>query len=198
MRRLHPHWNVTVLCDSNLPPVGERPDIAALSAEHRADWMRLRAVSEHGGVWLDAACLLFRPVTCWVELDADWDMQGFATPWDDSVMENWAFAAPSESPLMRDWFREYDHAVRMGCAAYCEELRARHPPGFPRILFNHLPYLTQHATLAVVRLKHHQAKIRLQPSGTGPFAIQTLLNWIQWLQCTPASAGPRIRQRSPT
>ena len=91
-----------------------------------------------GGVWIDATIVALRPVTDWVDLTDDAELQCFRTgPRSDEsgpcpmtadhpdVLENWALAlglsppegppaCPPQSPLVCAWFREFDGAVRMG------------------------------------------------------------------------------------
>lgn len=152
----------------------------------------VRTAAAHGGPpWLDASCICFRPVTCWVETEQHtacagvlnddranpWELQGFSAPFDGTLLENWAFAAPVDAPFVAAWFAEYDAAVRMGCGEYCTALRARQPPVLPNSLqTDHLPYLTQHAAFHVVRTRMPQCRIRMLPSWDGPFAVHSRLN----------------------
>lgn len=173
--RFHPDWEVVLLGDRDLP--SDRSDIWELGPAHRADWLRIGVVAQHGGVWLDATCLLFKPVSCWVDLSGHWDLQGFGAPFDANVFENWAFAAPEGSVLLTAWFREFDRAVRMGFQAYCKEIMTVQPSVVPQSLVPHLPYLTAHLAFQVVRARHPAAHLRMRPSADGPFALHFALNW---------------------
>lgn len=130
---------------------------------------------------MDASCVLFQPITGWLADDGDWDLQGFAAPFDDDGVsfENWAFAAPQASRMVAEWFAEYDRAVAAGIDAYCQRLVAAHPPVLPPGLRDGdlLPYLAQHAAFHVARRRLPLARVRMLPSWEGPYALHVALNW---------------------
>ena len=178
-RRLHPPpaWSVVLLHDGDIP--ADRGDVRALSACHRADWVRLRTLASTGGIWLDATCILLMPVTAWVRLDRGaGDVQGFRAVWtppDQPILENWAFAAPSHSPFLRAWYHEFDTAVRVGFPTYCAAVG----PTLTTELRGRLPYLTMHAAFVVVQRRLRRRRLRLLASGapTGPFALHEKHGW---------------------
>lgn len=144
MRLCHPSssWDVRVLRvgDADLPPPPVPVD--TLSGAQLADWYRLAALAEYGGVYLDATCITLQPVDSWVDLSSR-AITGFCLVSDLDTMESWAIAAPPKSPFLLRWRDEFAEALRPpGPAAYCASL-----PGslISRGLREALPYLTIHA-----------------------------------------------------
>ena len=137
MRRLHPDWHITVMEEppEPLPTHGDE-----IPVQLHSDFARLCALSEHGGVWLDASCMCLEAVTAWVELESE-SLQVFQL-WDDCP-ENWAFACPPGLPFMKRWKEEYSRALAMGCEnwwALAPEHIREHTLG------DYGTYLTMHAT----------------------------------------------------
>lgn len=134
-RMLHPPpaWTVRVLSDADIP--ADRQDVRALSPQHRADWMRLQAlVANDGGIWMDAACVVFRPVDQWLDLQTDAVVIGYAYPHCPRarILECWAVFAPRGAPFLSAWFTEFDRAVRRGLPSYVDDARRAGllpPPG---------------------------------------------------------------------
>ena len=93
--KINPGWLVYVMYPENplsiagisdpFPVGGKGPiDIA-----HVADWYRASVMAKHGGVWIDASSVALKPVTSWVDVNSP-ALQGFAAPWSNDTMENWA------------------------------------------------------------------------------------------------------------
>jgi len=131
--RLNPDWTFTVLhptrsvADGTVDPF---PGDATEDAQHQADFFRLSALANHGGVWLDATTIHLLPLTAWVDAGSA-SVQGFVAPPDsdhlpppyngsfssmtsDLYMETWAFAAPANSSFMAQWRDNYAEALRVG------------------------------------------------------------------------------------
>lgn len=63
VRRHHPHWEVTIWTDRNLPRLENSALFAAASsAAMKADVLRYELLHTHGGVYLDADFVCHRPV----------------------------------------------------------------------------------------------------------------------------------------
>ena len=176
-RAAYPDAVFRLLTDDDLP--ADRPDVRALAPPHRADWARLRALSAHGGLWLDAAVVVLRPAA-W----PDWDdgaheWQGFAL---GDAWENWAFACPAGSAFVGAWFAEFDRAVRLGFDRWAA---ATVPPAARRALPSPgLPYLTMHAAGLVVRARRARigrpvrAAVRdAAAAPDGPLAWHAACGW---------------------
>lgn len=104
-RRLNPDWDIRVLDNaaaealvdlSGLPP--------QLPMRLKADWLRLRLLAQHGGVWTDATTLCHRPLDEWLPLQAD--QTGFfvfSSPHSDRWFSSWFIAAHPQNPLIGAW-----------------------------------------------------------------------------------------------
>ena len=161
MRLVHPEWEVIVLNSIE----ESCPGLERLSVQHRSDWARICALAEHGGVWLDATCVCVKPVTEWVDMQST-TVQGFTAPFDptNQCLENWALAAPPKHPLVLAWKAEFRRAIGLGFDRYKEEMRdvlGAH------IIYNQMPYLTQHACYVAVKDAFPPA--RTIPAVDGPF-----------------------------
>ena len=102
--------------------------------------MRLRVLTTNGGgIWMDAACVMFRPIDAWMCLRTDAAVIGYAYPHcaQARILESWAIFAPRGAPFLPAWFAEFDHAVRRGLSRYVDDVRVSGelpPPGL------NLPY----------------------------------------------------------
>ena len=157
MKMLHPGWTVTVLTRDKIRD--ELPCLKFLSKQHQSDWARVSTLHSHGGVWLDSTCLCQRPVTDWVDMNHS-ALQGFSTPFDDNVFENWAFAVPAKSRFLEFWKEEVRKACIQGHEAYCSSI----PNIFLGNLRSHLPYLSMHAGFCVVKNAHPDLPVVMRRS----------------------------------
>ena len=143
MRVHNPGWQLTILNESSVDlgivePMPAPPDEKKAStdwypydATKRSDWYRLSAVSNYGGVWLDATTVHLKPINAWVDMRAD-AIQGYIYPLDSdhmapdfdgtpdspATLESWAFAAPQNSAFMRLWRENFRHALTVGLSEY--------------------------------------------------------------------------------
>lgn len=98
--------NLTCFIEEGLPaPVWALKKIA-----QRADYIRVRAVAAHGGMWMDTDTILVRPLTpIWNRIDREpIDLVGFNTSeiWDGRNLCNGFFGAPKQSNFMRVFFEQ--------------------------------------------------------------------------------------------
>ena len=131
--QLNPGWAINVMTRDDplsLEGLAEPPPSGGqyLDIAHLADWYRVDALARHGGVWLDASNIPVKPVTHWVDVHSP-ALQGFGALWDNTTMENWAFAAPYPCPLMREWRDQFHRAIEVGFSNYAAEVRAREVGG---------------------------------------------------------------------
>ena len=173
----HPHWRFRVLRlgDPDLPP----PPVAVegLSGAQLADWYRLCALYEYGGVYLDATCVTLGCVEHWVDLD-DGSIQGWLYVSDLETMESWAIAAPPRHPFVCKWRDEFGAALVAGVAAYCHALpREVVTPGL-RPAIEH-GYLAIHAAWRVARsaLPHTHFNLRSPVESGGPYRYLAEGSW---------------------
>ena len=161
---------IVVLSEKDLPHHVQKQ---SLTDSQRADYARLEAIARTGGVWMDASCFVFN--RSWLEeaeaLPQSVEIVGFATPFDSELLESWAFAAPQNSPFVLQWFQEFSRAVDEGVQSYSDRVRQQ----LPISLHERLPYLTIHATAALVSSQRPSGAMHLLPCT--PYAIQSLMEW---------------------
>ena len=170
MKRHFDGYEFVMLTSNDLP---KEMQTASLPPAQQADFARLDALARTGGVWLDASCFVFN--RSWLEEEAPKaEVMGFGAPFDGEILESWALAAPAASPFMIAWRDEFKQAIKEGTAAYCNRVKDHVPPN----LHGFLPYLTIHATAAVVRNSRPPEAVHLSPSVPhGPYGVHSLLGW---------------------
>ena len=169
MKRHFGEYEFVMLTSDDLPKEMQR---ASLSPAQQADFARLDALARTGGVWLDASCFVFN--RSWLEEAPKAEVVGFGAPFDANILESWALAAPAASPFMIAWRDEFKQAIKEGTAAYCHRVKDQVPTN----LHGFLPYLTIHATAAVVRNSRPPEAVHLSPSVPhGPYGVHSLLGW---------------------
>jgi hypothetical protein len=88
---------------------------------------------------------------------------GFKCPIDETILENWAFAAHAGHPLIVAWKAEFARAIAMGLDRY----KLEHDPG--EKVYPELPYLSMHAAYSRV---HEPEKVFMRDvldKQYGPF-----------------------------
>lgn len=83
----------------------------------RSDFLRAHLLARFGGVYLDASCVVLKPLSTWIDFESD-DAHIFGTPTDDAIPEAWAVAAPLGHPLVSSWCDEIRTVERVGRDAY--------------------------------------------------------------------------------
>lgn len=86
-------------------------------------------------------------VETWIDVDEE-RLVGFSAPFDDSVLENWAFAAKPAHPLVLAWKAEFARAIVMGFDAYKAECSTSGRGS--QATLERMPYLTMHGAYVVV------------------------------------------------
>jgi hypothetical protein len=179
-------WNITVLtAGHSLIISGEiqLPPVTDLSVEHVADWYRLYALAKYGGVWQDAGTIPFHPLDSreggWVDMTSSAPVQGFMVPKGWPQMENWAFAAPANSPFTAAWLKEYQYALTYGDEAYMAANSTRKYLAMPLHLYGET-YLLQHACWSVVRYRDfpdEEIPITSSVYTGNPFHVHQVCEW---------------------
>ena len=166
----HPNFKISLLNHKSQRSPGD--NVRTLSVQHRSDWNRLEAISKTGGVWIDINCVLLKSLESWVEFDSD-KFHGFRVPFGCDIVENWAFAAPKNCPIVKQWKKEFDIAVEKGFKIYNKENE------IPDCLRKWLPYLTQHHCFHIALKKINKPNIIILNSTHKrmPFHLATICKW---------------------
>ena len=132
-----------------------------LSHQHKADWIRLYILKEHGGCWMDASIIvnsteeLERLYRKSIETNSEFTGFYLSTHTRNSVkesyIENWFIMAPVKSRLISLWYEEYTQAVTIGFLPYKKKVFSHINVSniYPEFEDDSL-YLTQHAALQYV------------------------------------------------
>ena len=103
-RRHHPDWEIEVLSEANIGDFVDTSGIPdGLIHAHRADFLRLRLLKRHGGVWADATCYCNRPLEHWLPHLLTGGFFAFSQPTPDRLICNWFLASEPEGRIVTDW-----------------------------------------------------------------------------------------------
>lgn len=168
---LNPDWTGHFLSQEDMDKIPKPKNFDKLQSHaHRSDWFRCYTMAKHGGVWLDASLILLKPLEAWVDLSFE-GLQGF---WiQNEAFENWAFAAPKDSPFMALWRDEFKKAIEMGFSAYKDQPSIRHITKLQK----DLPYLTMHLAWRVARNALPTYPIKATRAEKGPYSIHVKGLW---------------------
>lgn len=93
----NPGWEVVTLDEASLPAFTSLDyttgHLAAQSANHRSNLVRLELLARHGGVWADATCLCMRPLDEWLPPNLGSGFFAFRRPRGDRLLATWFLAA---------------------------------------------------------------------------------------------------------
>lgn len=187
IERLNPGFEVRVLDRATVLQCLEGMPAAVwlLPIEQRSDWVRLSLLHRHGGIWIDASCIVNRPLD-WV-LDIHerhgTDFIGFSrrkATLDPAypIIDNWFLAAPADSRFVADWLREFEAGVLgLGVERYIGRIKA--DPGHRQIIQNiHDPYyLCMHVAGQIALRRHRGGPLHLTEAESSAFFYQTQRKW---------------------
>ena len=170
VKEMNPGFEVVLLSSDSVENKPTNYD--ELPVQFKSDWARVEAVERTGGVWIDMACIMLKPLEAWIDFDSD-IFHGFEVPFDCAVIENWAFAAPVGCPLVKQWKKEHKQAIEKGFERY------NHENDIPPCLEDHLPYLTCHQALHIASQKTPEKKYKIMNSiDEGmPYDIISKCDW---------------------
>jgi hypothetical protein len=146
MREVNPGWRVIEYSD--FVEADHVEGFERLSIQAKTDWLRLCLVQRHGGVWLDATILCNHPIEESLDV-TEQRVVGFECPIGEGILENWAFGAVPNHPLILAWKAEFASAIRVGFDAYKQECGLK-----GSAIYDHMPYLTMHGAYVVVARRH--------------------------------------------
>jgi hypothetical protein len=112
-QEMNPGWDVRVLDGSTAEPYLARATVparrlAALPPEKRANILRMRLLTEEGGVWTDASTLCLRPLDHWLPECMAGGFFFFRDAAPFLMAENWFLAAERRSRLAELWRDEHE------------------------------------------------------------------------------------------
>jgi hypothetical protein len=108
-RRMNPDWDVRYLEAPDVEAVCAELaavtnfDRSAISAAALSDLIRLKLLTEHGGVWVDATTYCLSPLDDWLSEAAPQGFFAFDRPAPDRMISSWFLAASPRHPLICRW-----------------------------------------------------------------------------------------------
>lgn len=105
--RMNPGWEVIFLDQAAADAFVLRSALpSTLRPAAYADILRIKILSQHGGVWADATCLCTRPLDGVLPLlFCQCDFFAFHRPGSDRLIASWFLAAAKDSAPMKGWDR---------------------------------------------------------------------------------------------
>lgn len=181
-KKLNPNYEIIILNDQKIMKMFnfDLKNIKNKNAFRKADFARIIAVQKHGGIWIDSSILLLKPLDDILPKYQQLDFIGFIAPqttnFEKPIIENWFFAAPKNSKLLKDWlneslymntFQSENHYIQ----SINKEIDLQN-------LYDSLPYLIMHATLAkCIQTNKYNYKLLKATSENGPFQYLHDNNW---------------------
>lgn len=170
-------------------PVDAMPDMSKLQPAQKADWLRLYLLETYGGCWIDAGVIVnheeglekFRD-EC-IEHNAQFGGFYFLSRVVDSnaltFVENYFIMAPKQSPLIKEWRKEFEKAISVGFLKYKEDMLA---DGFKlHKIFEadskNDTYLTMHACFLRLAKRHRRIPMLLYKAEDSVFKVQDECGW---------------------
>ncbi len=153
----------------------------------QADWLRLKLLAHHGGIWIDASTLLSQNLE-WVHtLQAEHNSEyvgfyidRFTTRPEQPIVENWFMAAIPNSPFILVLANEFDKAIQISEDTYLRELHRNGTQSnvVQGLSTNDQLYLIMHVAAAVVlnrsEASYQLSLIRAEDSALG---FHAALGW---------------------
>jgi hypothetical protein len=131
-----------------------------LSHQHKADWIRLYILKDHGGCWMDSSIIVNSPNELErlyrESLQKKSEFTGFYLSTHtmksvkESYIENWFIMAPPNSQVIRLWHEEYTDAVQIGFINYKKKVYSAIDVSNIYPKDDNYTYLTQHVALQYV------------------------------------------------
>lgn len=164
-----------------------RADFDTLPAYRQADWLRIKLLARHGGVWMDASILLARNLD-WLHQQRErraasyvgFYIDRFTTRPDQPIVENWLMAAAPGCPFTRDLADAFDSALDEGADAWLARLASqdRTRPVVQGMDASMQRYLLMHVVAAELLDRHADAyRLVLMRAEDGPLAWLSQMGW---------------------
>ena len=141
---------------------------------HKSDLVRLYLIKKYGGVYMDASIYCNKPLTDIVDFNSN-KIQMYESVILTNNIENSVIASPSRNVLIKQWFKESMHALKIG---HYEYLKINHRY-IQQPLVYRLPYLI--ALVQFYKVFHNKMKhmkyISLASSHRHMLYYQIKNNW---------------------
>lgn len=164
----------------------------ALTVQRQSDWVRLRVLSEEGGIWMDATTLLTRALDWVRDLQQKqrsdgvlYYLHGYSDPTaPHPILENWFLASVKGSRFMCAWHRTFVEACRThgndgrGYAAALRRTLGEARFGELVQRMGMIDYLTMHvAAQVVLSVQGVPSRMTLLKAEDGPLSLAARAKW---------------------
>lgn len=109
-KELNPTWEVVFLDAFNINDYVEFDfDCESLSEKSialKSDLLRLKLLSKHGGVWVDATVLCVLPLDAWIDSYTDNNLFLFSRPFKDRLFSSWFIASCKQNYAIEILYKE--------------------------------------------------------------------------------------------
>ena len=195
----NPDYTILLLNKANYAEYVDIPESLAKhpafndSETRFADLLRLFALAQHGGVWLDASVLVGAPLDSWL---TPAEVNGFTIGKGVNgypTLENWVFASQADSRFMQQWRDEFVQLANHPTVK--DYVSARREMGVNLDAIDSPEYLAMHvAAQKVLQLdKYPLSSFNLTRAEDGPFRYLVKTNWQTDKALELACKSPRLR-----
>lgn len=107
-RQKNPGWEIRLLDEATAEPYLRKSTVPwarlqSLPREKRANILRMRLLTEHGGVWTDVTTFCLRPLDEWLPECMDAGFFCFRNPGPDRLVANWFLASVPQNLIACLW-----------------------------------------------------------------------------------------------
>lgn len=137
-----------------------------------SDLLRLKLLSEYGGIWMDISIYLTENIDNIINKYSNYDIIGFDVPSNVFIMESWFIAASKNNNFIKDWFNLFSSIKNKKdfFKQYAYLNRSNYIKSFGDYLLIHLCFI-------ILTENNNNINIKLLDSNDGPFYYHNLSNW---------------------
>ena len=117
-KKTNPNFEVIIITEDTVKNHVKRKlpsNFNKLTPQKKSNWVRCVAIYEQGGFWMDASTILIGDMEKMI-MEAEkkrLTFIGFQHAMKHFQIENWSFAAPKGTQLMKRWIEEYEFALSL-------------------------------------------------------------------------------------
>jgi hypothetical protein len=185
-RKYHPDYNIILLTKMNYNEYINIPHRIVThphfneSMARFSDLIRLYALAEHGGIWLDSSILLKGPVDNWLLPGYEFSgfyLDGFTQKKEYPVIESWFLACHKGSEFVRLWKEEFTKIAEYESVDKYVESRKKMGVDLQKI--DNPNYLAIHVSAQkVLQIDRYPVdRLQLQKAEDGPYRYLVDAKW---------------------
>lgn len=185
-KKYHPEYTIILLTKKNYNEYINIPHRIAThphfneSMARFSDLIRLYALAEHGGIWLDSSILLKGPVDDWLLPRYEFSgfyLDGFTEKKEYPVIESWFLACQKNSDFVRLWKEEFTKIAEY--ESVDKYVESRKELGVDLQKIDNPNYLAIHVSAQkVLQIDRYPVDLlRLQKAEDGPYRYLVDAKW---------------------